>query len=174
MRPQCAHTLTVHTRTPTALCRIYRPCRFVLLYRRQRCSLRTLAGEAEGLDGDALRGDHVVHAVLPVGPRADHAGADAVAVTEGDHADTVDQDHRRETAAATRLDDLDGVEDVVGGDLVEALGAGEEAFGEDVEEDLRVGGGVDVAPRRGELLEELVRVGEVAVVARQMPYGVLV
>ena len=118
--------------------------------------------KAEHVQGDALRGHHVLPAVV-AGPAAVDQGADAVRIPKADQAHTGDHGDRGIGALATPMHPGDGGEDVVGARLIDVHHL--QFMGEDVEQHLRVAAGVDVAA----VLTEQVRlqgleVGQVAVV----------
>ena len=105
---------------------------------------------ADDVEGAALRGDAPAVAEL-----AERERADAVRVAEGDHG-ALGHDHRREGAAEARHDGLDRVLDRP------LLGDREERA-----HDLRVGGAAEAQALLGQLVEELDRVGQVAVVGER-------
>ena len=119
-------------------------------------------GEAEYVEGDALGGDHVLHAVFGV-TLAEDDGTDGVGIAEADDAVAGDHGHHGVAATAALMNLGDRGEDVVLGRL--QLVAHRQLVGEDIEQHLGIGGGVDVAQIGFvDLAGQLLDVGQVAVV----------
>ncbi|MNZ96823.1 hypothetical protein D3C78_1160340 [compost metagenome] len=119
-------------------------------------------GEAEHIEGNAFGGDHVLHAFVGM-TLAEDDRANAVRVTEANDAVAGDHRHHRITTYTAVVHVSDRSEHVFFGRL--QLAAHRQLVGEDVEQDFRVGTGVDVAQvGLVDLLGQLFNVGQVAVV----------
>ena len=129
-----------------------------------RLARRHVAHQLEGQHGKrhAFGRQHVFHAP-GAAPLAQHQRADAVRITEAQHAMADDHGHHCVGAAAAAVYRIDRREDVAGGDArrAHALHLG----GEHIEQHFGIGAGVQVAAILARQdRRELGRVGEVAVV----------
>ncbi|MNG92921.1 hypothetical protein D3C79_518680 [compost metagenome] len=119
-------------------------------------------GEAEDVQGNAFRGDHVFHAFVGVALAEDYR-ADAIGVAETDDAVAGDHRHHRVTADTAAVHVGNRSEHVFFGRL--QLATHRQLMGEHVQQHFRVGVGVDVAQvGLVDLLGQLLDVGQVAVV----------
>src|SRR6516164_4851413 len=137
-------------------------------HRLTRCDIAHQA-ERECIERHALGGEHPLDAPRRA-PLTEHQRTDPVRVAETENSMADDHgDHRIATAAAA-VDRIQCREHIRGGDAcaADALQLG----GEDVQQHLRIGGGVQVpAILADEDLRELGGVGEVAVVAKADAVG---
>ncbi|MNN39066.1 hypothetical protein D3C81_1530900 [compost metagenome] len=119
-------------------------------------------GEAEHIEGNAFGGDHVLHAFVGM-TLAEDDRTNAVRVAETNDAVAGDHRHHCITTYTAVVHVSDRSEHVFFGRL--QLAAHRQLVGEDVEQDFRVGTGVDVAQvGLVDLLGQLFNVGQVAVV----------
>ena len=126
-------------------------------------------GEVQGVEGDALGGDHVLDPVLARALAVDQ-GADAVGVAEAEDAEARDHGHGGIAPAAASMDPGHGAEQVAVVDAQFPLDL--QLMGEDVEQDLRVRLGVDVAQvLHEEVALQVLGVGEIAVVGQDDSVG---
>ena len=125
--------------------------------------------KAQGIQGHALGGDHVLVPVRRLALAVDH-GADAMGVPEAKDAKAGDHGHRGIATPAAAMDALDGAKHVL---LVDAqLALDLQLMGEDVEQDLRVGLGIDVPQVLGEeVMLQGLGIGQVAVMGEDDAIG---
>ena len=133
-----------------------------------RFARRDIAQElkAQGIERHAFGSNHILGAAIANIAFAQHQRTDTVRVAEGDH--TVTDNHRHAGVSATDLAVSRGNsgEDVIGFQRIMAEVV--EFAGEDIQQDLGIRSGVDVAALLFEqFLTQFVRIGQVTVVGKR-------
>jgi hypothetical protein len=128
--------------------------------------------KAQGIQRHAFRGNHILGTAIAKVAFAQHQRTNAVWIAEGHHAVTDDHRHAGVRAADLAVGRGNRGKDVVCFQRVvtEVI----QLAGENIEQDFRIRGGVDVAAFLfKQLFTQLMRVGQVAVMGNVMPYGEL-